>query len=205
MPNAERPANTTTSLQELIERGNRYGTIYADPPWRYDNSSTRGAAANHYPTMTVEEIANLPIEQLAAKSAHLHLWTTNGFLFEAKRVMEQWGFVYKSVLLWVKPTIGLGHYWRVAHEFLLLGVRGTGVAFRDRSLRSWVEAKRTAHSRKPEVVRRMIEAVSPGPYLELFARSATPGWSVWGNEVDNHLFAGDGNDRMPLDICQEPR
>ena len=205
MPSTKTTASTGSSLQALIERGNQYATVYADPPWQYENYRTRGAAANHYPTMTVDEIAQLPVERLAARSAHLHLWTTNGFLFDAKRVIEAWGFTYKSVLLWIKPTIGLGHYWRVSHEFLLLGVRGTGVAFRNRSCRSWVEAKRTAHSRKPEVVRRMIEDVSPGPYLELFARSSTPGWTVWGNEVGSHLFVGDGIHPQPLDNPREPR
>src|SRR5262245_52721300 len=86
----------TNSLDDLVERGCKFRTIYADPPWHYTNAASRGAAQNHYDTMTVEEIAGLPVQQLAASESHLHLWTTNAFLFEAKQVIEAWGFTYKS-------------------------------------------------------------------------------------------------------------
>ena len=132
--------------------------------------------------MSVDEICALPIAQLAADKAHLHLWATNGFLFEAPRVMEAWGFEYKSCLIWVKPQMGIGNYWRVSHEFLLLGVRGS-CKFRNKSAMSWVRANRTRHSRKPEKVRKLVEQVSHGPYLELFAREAAKGWTAYGNEL----------------------
>ena len=164
-----------------------FSCVYADPPWPYKNQATRASTSNHYPPLSVEEICALPIRDLAAKNAHLHLWTTNAFLFESQMVMEAWGFTFKSCMLWVKPTIGPGNYWRLAHEFLLFGLRGK-LPFRDRSQRSWIEAKRLEHSRKPHAFRSAIEAVSPGPYLELFARRPVSGWTVWGNQIENTLF-----------------
>lgn len=170
-------------IDDLVFGGAKFGTIYADPPWPYDNQATRAATSNGYVGMTIDEICALPIKALAADDAHLHLWTTNGFLFDSLAVIQAWGFDYKSCFVWVKPQIGIGNYWRVAHEFLLLGVRGN-CAFLDRAQRSWIEEDRTRkHSQKPRSVRRLIEKVSPGPRLELFAREQHEGWTVWGNEV----------------------
>lgn len=176
-------------LRELCDKGVRFSTIYADPPWPYSNTAARGAAENHYPTLSLEAIRNEPVQELAAENAHLHLWTTNAFLCEAFAVMDQWGFRYKSCLLWVKPQLGMGNYWRVSHEFLLLGVRGK-LAFADRTVRSWQVARRTVHSRKPFLFRSLIERVSPGPYLELYGREEQPstGWTVYGNQVERRLF-----------------
>jgi N6-adenosine-specific RNA methylase IME4 len=143
--------------------------------------------------MSVEEIAALPVADLAADVCHLHLWTTHSFLFDAKRVMDAWGFAYKGVFVWVKPhhQMGTGYYWRGAAEFLLLGVKG-GQTFLDRSVPNWVCSERTEHSAKPEAVRRLIERVSPGPYLELFGRRAVHGgWVVFGNEISRGLFDWD--------------
>jgi N6-adenosine-specific RNA methylase IME4 len=138
--------------------------------------------------MTVDEIAALPVAQLADDKAHLHLWTTNAFLPHAFRVVEAWGFEYRSLFVWCKPEMGLGNYWRVSHELLLLGVRGD-CPFYDHSLRSWKEmTRRGKHSEKPEQVRHMIEKASPGPYLELFGRQAVKGWKVWGNQISRDLF-----------------
>lgn len=177
---------TTSDLATLA--GKQFATILADPPWQYGNQSTRGATGDHYVGMTVDEICALPIAGTAADNAHLHLWTTNAFLFDAQRVMESWGFTYKSCFVWVKPQIGMGNYWRVSHEFLLLGVRGS-LPFADRSLRSWAEFRRGQHSAKPEQIRDLIHRASPGPRLELFARRAVEGWTVWGNEIRREVFA----------------
>lgn len=186
-----RPAQLETckisDLRQLIDQGKKFGAIYADPPWKYGNQATRAATDNHYPTMTVDEIAALPIGKLAADQCHLHLWTTNGFLFECPKLMAAWGFEYKSVFVWCKPQFGIGNYWRVAHEFLLLGVRGS-LVFSDHSLRSWSEVPRGEHSEKPDAVRLMIEKASPGPRLELFARVQTEGWTAWGNQVQGSLY-----------------
>jgi len=165
----------------------KFACIYADPPWQYGNQGTRAATDNHYPTMPLDDICALPIKDIAADNAHLHLWTTNAFLFDAKRVMESWGFTYKSCFVWVKPQMGIGNYWRVSHEFLLLGLRGD-CPFLQHDEMSWGEFPRGRHSAKPDKVRQMIERVSPGPRIELFSRERFEGWSAWGNQVGSNLF-----------------
>jgi N6-adenosine-specific RNA methylase IME4 len=183
------PPGIVRDLQSLIGAGCEFPTIYADPPWKYSNTAARGAADNHYRTMTLQDICAEPIRQLAGEVAHLHLWTTNAFLRDAFEVIEAWGFTYKSCLIWIKPQLGMGNYWRVSHEYLLLGVRGA-MPFHDKSCRSWVLERRTAHSRKPHRVRELIERVSPGPYLELYGREEIPRsqWTVYGNQVERRLF-----------------
>jgi N6-adenosine-specific RNA methylase IME4 len=178
---ADGPA-VIASLDRAIELGLKFGTVYADPPWAYGNQGTRAATGNHYPTMTVEEIAAHQVSKVLADEAHLHLWTTNAFLFEAKAVIEAWGFEYRSCFVWVKPQMGIGNYWRVSHEFLLLGVKGRR-SFRDKALMSWARLDRDEHSVKPKPVRLMVERASPGPYLELFGREQVDGWTVFGNEA----------------------
>lgn len=180
-------AQISRNLANMIQFGQKFGTIYADPPWSYDNVATRSSAEDLYETMSVEDICSLPVRELVADRAHLHLWTTNAFLFESKSVMEAWGFEYKSAFIWIKNGIGMGNYWRVTHEFLLLGVRGS-CTFADKSLVSWLYNDRGEHSAKPEKVRMMIEKASPGPYLELFGRRAVEGWTVWGDQVQEDLF-----------------
>jgi N6-adenosine-specific RNA methylase IME4 len=175
------------SLQTLIDEGKRFQCIYADPPWAYSNQETRASTDNHYHTMTVEQIAAEPVEQLAADSCHLHLWTTNGFLFDAKTIMEAWGFEYRSCFIWVKSQMGIGNYWRLSHEFLLLGIRGKATNFLANDERSWMESGRTGHSRKPSAVRDKIQRVSPGPYLEMYGRERTPGWTVYGDQVPGEM------------------
>jgi N6-adenosine-specific RNA methylase IME4 len=183
-----------SELEKLINCGKKFGTIYADPPWKYSNQATRSSTNNHYQTMTVDEICSLPIKELPKDNAHLHLWTTNAFLFDARLVLESWGFEYKSCFIWVKPQLGIGNYWRLSHEFLLLGVRGS-TTFMDHSIKSWVEADRTKHSMKPEIVREFIERASPGPYLELFGRRTSENWTVWGNEIEKTMFNDKAFDR----------
>jgi len=188
LKNAEPIEGVVASLDELIEAGRKFACIYADPPWQYGNQATRAATSNHYSTMSVDEVCEEPVPEVSAENCHLHLWTTNAFLFEAKRVMEAWGFEYKSALVWVKPQMGLGNYWRVSHEYLLLGVKGDA-PFLDKGQTSWVEADRTKHSLKPRQVRERIEKVSPAPYLEMYGREAIPDWTVYGNQVEHGLFA----------------
>jgi N6-adenosine-specific RNA methylase IME4 len=178
---------TVDDLHHLVAAGKRYGTIYADPPWQYDNQGAAASAENHYQTMTVDEIAALPVRELAADRAHLHLWTTNAFLFDCQRIMKSWGFEYKSLFVWCKPQMGTGNYWRVSHELLLLGVRGK-CGFLAHDIVSWKQYDRGRHSAKPEQVRHLIEKASPGPRLELFGRQMADGWTVWGNEIECDLF-----------------
>ena len=184
---------TIAELDELIEQGSSFGTIYADPPWPYQNQATRSATNTQYKTMTLEDIAALPVNELAAEQSHLHLWTTNAFLFCCPAIMEAWGFEYKSIFVWVKPQMGIGNYWRVSHELLLLGVRGS-LVFADHNHMSWGEYKRGKHSVKPAPVRQLIEQVSPGPRLELFARTAQEGWTVWGDQISHTLFTAQQQD-----------
>lgn len=175
---------TCRTLAELIELGKRFRCIYADPPWGYGNQATRASTDNHYDTMSVEAIAAEPVGEVSEANCHLHLWTTNAFLFDAKQVMDAWGFEYKSVFVWVKPQIGIGNYWRVSHEFLLLGVKGKATNFLAKDESSWAMFDRGQHSRKPKEVRQKIERVSPGPYLEMYGREVVPGWTVYGNQIE---------------------
>lgn len=167
----------------------KFRTIYADPPWPYRNRATRGAANNHYAAMSLHDICTLPVHELAADESHLHLWTTNAFLLESRRVLEAWGFKYEDIFVWVKPQLGLGNYWRVSTEYLVLGVKGN-LPFQNNEIRSWLEHNRIGHSKKPDAIRKLIEQVSPSPRIELFARKRSPGWEVWGNEV-NHFSSED--------------
>jgi N6-adenosine-specific RNA methylase IME4 len=190
-PKAHGPeACTVDDLHKLVSRGERFGTIYADPPWQYGNQGTRAATDRHYQTMTVEEIRALPVGELAADDSHLHLWTTNAFLFECPKIFDAWGFEYKGVLVWVKPQMGIGNYWRVSHEFLLLATRGNA-PFTCKNQKSWIHAARTRHSAKPAAFRKAIEKASPGPRLELFGRKVVDGWTVWGNEIERTHFGKD--------------
>ena len=186
----EPPQDSTTGVAaDLAElAGQQFGCIYADPPWQYSNQGTRAATDNHYPTMPLDDICAMPVKNLAADDAHLHLWTTNAFMFDALQVIEAWGFEYRSCFVWVKPQMGIGNYWRVSHEFLMLGIRGRATAFYDRSMPSWGQFDRTRHSAKPEEVRAMIERASRGPYLELFGRRSRDGWTVFGNQIEKGLF-----------------
>jgi N6-adenosine-specific RNA methylase IME4 len=178
----QEPGRYFWNLTALLQAGERFGTIYADPPWPYDDDPPKGNAKKHYALISLEALCALPVRDLAADNAHLHLWVTNAFLFESRQLFDAWGFTYRTNLVWCKPQgIGTGHYWRNAHEILLLGVRGHLTA-RTRLLPSWIQTARDIHSAKPERVRDLVEQLSPGPYLELFGRPAVPGWTVFGNE-----------------------
>lgn len=164
----------------------KFSVILADPPWRFefDVSPTR-AIENHYPTMTVEEIAALPVGRLAGDNAVLFLWAPAAQVKEALEVAEAWGFTCRTGAVWVKDRIGMGYYFRQQHELLWLATHGEVhvPAEADRPS-SVIQARRGRHSEKPEVVYKVIERMFPGAsYLELFARRARPGWVCWGDEV----------------------
>ena len=174
----------------------KFATFVADPPWRYGNTSTRGAAENHYGTMSIEELCELSVvPDHAADEAHLYLWTTAGHLPEAFKVMEAWGFEYKTYLVWVKPQMGMGNYFRVSTELVLFGVRG-GMRTQHRGLMNYFTEKRGKHSKKPSQFLDLVMKASPGPYMELFSRCESDGilggcqcskcrlgWTVWGNQA----------------------
>lgn len=178
----------TCTIADISQLSQRFGCIYADPPWLYDNQGTRAATGNHYGGMTVDELCALPVRELAADDAHLHLWITNAFLFDAPRIFAAWGFEFRSTFVWVKPQMGIGNYWRNSHEILLTAIRGDSKRFNDHSMKSWGEFDRTQHSAKPEQIRELLQRASHGPYLELFGRRKVNGWTVWGNQIERNLF-----------------
>jgi N6-adenosine-specific RNA methylase IME4 len=170
---------------------NKYGTILADPPWleRGGGKIKRGAD-RHYPLMHTKDICALPVATLAAPDAHLYLWVTNNFLPDGLQVMAAWEFRYVTMITWTKDRFGLGQYFRGMTEHCLFGVRGKPGYRVDESGRrcqgvTLINAPRSQHSAKPWELRQMIERVSPGPYLELFARESAHGWDVWGNQVES--------------------
>ena len=165
----------------------QFATVLADPPWNVEQrgGGSRNAKA-HYPVMSAAQIAKLPVTPLVTRNAHLWLWVTNASVFAGRDVMESWGFMYRSMLTWIKPQFGMGNYLRTQTEHLLLGTRGQApVTFRGQG--SWFYAPRQEHSHKPEEQYAIIERCSPGPYLELFARRPRRGWQVWGHEVSNDV------------------
>ncbi len=192
----EEDAEDNTPLDPPAIPEGKFATFVADPPWRYGNTSTRGAAEDHYQTMSIEELCALDVVPTrAAEQAHLYLWTTAGHLPEAFAVMQAWGFTYKTYLVWVKPQMGMGNYFRVSTELVLFGIRGE-MRTQVRDAMNWFEAKRGKHSAKPEVFHDLVMRASPGPYLELFSRCQADrmltgcrcskcrlGWSVWGNQA----------------------
>lgn len=163
----------------------KYPTILADPPWDVQQLGGLGAV-QHYQLMSVERITEMPISDLATDNAHLWLWVTNATLRAGYDVMEAWGFTPRSPLTWIKPRLGLGNYLRNATEHLILGTRGRApVNFKAQP--TWMFAPLQDHSHKPEEQYAVIERISPGPYLELFARRRQPGWDAWGNQINSDV------------------
>lgn len=167
-------------------QNNKYKTILADPPWDINQKGKRGAA-RHYPLMTLDQIKAMPVKDLSEENAHLYLWVPNGLLQEGLDVIKAWGFTYRSPIYWIKPRLcGLGQYIRNASETCLFATRGRApVKFHAQP--NWLFAPLQDHSHKPEEQFAIIERLSDGPYLELFARRRQPGWDVWGNEIDSDI------------------
>ena len=189
----------------------KFSTILADPPWPYHSpkavvgnggrGAQGGAASNiiqvnvadHYSTISIDDLKNLPVINYVNDDAHLYLWTTNSFIVEAHEVAKSWGFKPKTILTWVKKqkkndnvSMKTGYWYRSCTEHIIFGVRG--------SLRLNGEASPTAyilprlpHSVKPDFFYDLIERQSPGPYLELFVRRVRDGWYYWGNEVSSNF------------------
>ena len=174
----------------------QFGTILADPPWQFVNRTGKVAPEHHrlgrYSTMTLEQIKVLPVADVAAPRSHLYLWVPNALLGEGLDVMKRWGFRYKTNLVWHKirrdggsDGRGVGFYFRNVTELVLFGVRGSlRTAQPGRTQVNLLATRKREHSRKPDEMYPIVESCSPGPYLELFARHTRPGWTCWGNEVD---------------------
>jgi N6-adenosine-specific RNA methylase IME4 len=169
----------------------KYNIIYADPPWKYQNSVTRAAANNHYSTLSINELCELPIiEEIAADDSVLLMWVTFPFLKDSFQVLEAWGFEYKTVaFVWVKTNkngslfLGIGNYFRSNAEICLFGKRGKGIEPLQRPINTHIH-KRLRHSQKPEIFKNIIvETFGDLPRIELFARGTSLGWSGWGYEA----------------------
>jgi len=172
----------------------RYACILADPPWQFQNRTGKMAPEHkrllRYPTMDLQEVAQLPVGRLAAAQSHLYLWVPNALLSEGLEVMRAWGFTYKTNLVWFKirkdggpDGRGVGFYFRNVTELILFGVRGNLRTLKPgRTQVNLFSTRKREHSRKPDEIYDVIEACSPGSYLELFARFRREGWNQWGNE-----------------------
>lgn len=163
-----------------------FPVIYADPPWEYDFPiSDSRRIENQYPTMSLDEIMSLPVKDIAADDAILFLWVTTPMLEKGLKVLNAWGFDYRTSMVWVKPSIGPGQWVRQRHEYLLIGVRGDIPTPKGEDKPdSVIEAPREEHSKKPEIVYDIIERMYPElPKVELFSRRKRENWAAWGNEI----------------------
>lgn len=168
-----------------IDTSKKYNVIYADPPWRYDYAETETRAIeNQYPTMDIDDICALPVGDIAADDSILLMWGTAPKLREAFQVIDAWGFTYKTCAIWDKQKIGMGYYFRVQHEILMIATRGNlPVPVPDARERSVISIPYSKHSAKPHEFYGIIEKMYPEfPKIELFCRSPQPGWDVWGNQ-----------------------
>ena len=176
--------------------GKKYQTIYADPPWQFQNRTGKAAPEHkrlhRYNTMTLDEIKRLPIANIADDKAHLYLWVPNALLPDGLAVMQSWGFTYKTNIIWEKirqdgypDGRGVGFYFRNVTEILLFGIRGKN----NRTLQpartqvNLIRSRKREHSRKPDEFITLIESCSNAPYIELFARGDRCGWDMWGNQA----------------------
>lgn len=176
----------------------KFGTILADPPWKFQNRTGKVAPEHkrlfRYETMTNEEIMSLPVNEVALDQSHCYLWVPNALIDTGLKVLKSWGFEYKTMLIWYKirkdggpDRRGVGFYFRNVTEIVLFGIKGN-LRTREQGRRqeNIILSQKRGHSRKPEEVFPIIEACSPGPYLELFARQKRKGWISWGNEVEKY-------------------
>ncbi|WP_158621623.1 MT-A70 family methyltransferase [Corallococcus aberystwythensis] len=191
-----------------------YGTIIADPPWKEQGGGKiKRGADRHYPLMSLKDIIALGprVKAIAAPDCHLYLWTTNNFLIKAgAEVLPAWGFTYITCITWEKENIGIGQYFRGTTEHVLFARKGqppyrklangkraqgkTGFATQETAIQrsldrdgTWFFRRKTRHSEKPSTIHEWAEKVSPGPYIELFARSGRQGWDCWGDEAPSRV------------------
>lgn len=182
-------------------KGRKFMTLLADPPWRFQNRTGKMAPEHRrlsrYSTMTTDEICALPVPEVVAEPAHLYLWVPNALLPEGLKVLQAWGFTYKTNLVWYKirkdggpDGRGVGFYFRNVTELILFGTRGKDARTLAPGRRqvNVIRSQKREHSRKPDELYDIIEACSRGPYLELFARGTRPNWTMWGNEASDDYY-----------------
>lgn len=167
----------------------RFNTILLDPPWDIQQKGHLGAS-KHYDLMSMDEIKALPVNDLLSDNAHVWLWVTNAVIPYVPELMEAWGLTYRSIFTWCKPRLGLGNYLRNCTEQLIFATKGKApIQFKGQM--NWGFMPLKDHSCKPEECYEVIERCSLGPYLEMFARQAHPGWYVWGNEIPSDIVIDD--------------
>jgi N6-adenosine-specific RNA methylase IME4 len=177
----------------------KFATVLADPPWQFENRTGKMAPEHkrlqRYPTMSLQEIKDLPVEAIVEDTAHLYLWVPNALLAEGMQVMEHWGFTYKTNIIWYKvrkdggpDRRGVGFYFRNVTEIILFGVRGKNARTLQpgRSQENIISSRKREHSRKPDEQYELIEACSSGPRIELFARGPRKGWLACGNQAEEY-------------------
>ena len=177
----------------------KFATVLADPPWQFQNRTGKMAPEHkrlqRYPTMSLQEIKDLPVEAIVEDTAHLYLWVPNALLAEGMQIMEHWGFTYKTNLIWYKirkdggpDRRGVGFYFRNVTEIILFGVRGKNARTLQpgRSQENIISSRKREHSRKPDEQYELIETCSSWPRIELFARGPRKGWFVWGNQAEEY-------------------
>jgi N6-adenosine-specific RNA methylase IME4 len=179
----------------------QFGTLLLDPPWRFTNRTGKMAPEHkrlhRYPTMSLKELAALPVGELALPKSHLYVWCPNALLAEGLQLLRAWGFTYKTNLVWLKVRKdggpdgrGVGFYFRNVTELLLFGVKGNLRTLKPgRRQVNLIRSRKQEHSRKPDEEYDIIEQCSPGPYLELFARLKRSGWTQWGDQVESYEAA----------------
>ncbi len=189
---------TNIAREFVSEIKKEFGTILADPPWRFQNRTGKIAPEHRrltrYPTLTLHELKSIPVAVVAKRESHLYLWVPNALLAEGLQLMETWGFKYKTNIVWHKirkdggpDGRGVGFYFRNTTELVLFGIRGKCRTLPPgRRQVNIIRSRKREHSRKPDELYDIIEQCSPGPYLELFARGNRKNWTQWGNEVENY-------------------
>lgn len=200
---SDKPDNPKQDFENHDFGETTYGAILADPPWQFQNKTGKVAPEHkrlaRYSTLTLNAIKEIPVASVAKPKSHLYLWVPNALLREGLDVMEAWGFEYKTNLIWHKirkdggpDGRGVGFYFRNTTEIILFGVKGKlRTLAPGRSQVNIIKTRKREHSRKPDELYDVIEACSPGPYLELFARGRRAGWDQWGNEVGNYEITWD--------------
>jgi N6-adenosine-specific RNA methylase IME4 len=199
--------------EDLLSLG-KFGTILADPPWKFQNRTGKMAPEHkrlyRYHTMSNEEILSMPINDIAMPKSHLYLWVPNALIDLGLQVMKSWGFEYKTMLIWYKirkdggpDRRGVGFYFRNVTEVILFGTKGQLRTLQPgRSQENIISSQKRGHSIKPDELYPIVESCSPGPYLELFARRKRLGWSSWGDEVDQTLAKDEPIELLKQEIYQ---
>ncbi|MDR3791765.1 MAG: MT-A70 family methyltransferase [Terracidiphilus sp.] len=195
-----KPLHQEKSALPLPKVVGGFSTVLADPPWRFANRTGKVAPEHRrldrYSTMSLDSITSLNVKSVLAPQAHLYLWVPNALLPDGLNVLDAWGFRYVSNIVWAKRRKdggpdgrGVGFYFRNVTELLLFGVKGSlRTLAPGRSQVNMIETRKREHSRKPDEQYDLIEACSPGPYLEMFARHSRTGWTVWGDESSDEVI-----------------